>query len=151
MFSFAYFCILFAFICIWICAYKCIFVICIFLYIIAYEAYILHISFVHIVHIFCIFGTAYSCIFLKNGYFCILMPIMHVYAYFELTIVTESTRQAARLAGLWWSLGVRVPSTVCRQNCCGGDSIVAWLWRGLSRAAWCPADFANAQRCWLRR
>ena len=61
---------------------KCIFVICIFLYILAYKTYILHISFVHIWHIFCIFGTAFSCIF-WNAYFCIFMHIMHISANCE--------------------------------------------------------------------
>ena len=84
--SFAYFCMFYAYMCLWIFAYEWIFVICIDLYILAYKTYILHISFVHMVHIFCIFGTAYSCIF-WNAFFCILMQIMHLYAYFEFSCI----------------------------------------------------------------
>ena len=91
---------IFANFCIRIFACKCIFVICILLYMVTYKTYILHVSFVHILHIFCIFDTAYSCIFwtLIWQWFLHLDAYYAYNAYFELTIVTESTLRAARQA-----------------------------------------------------
>ena len=130
----------------------------------------MHICDLHIVtyktlqwHIFCKFRLCIFCIFSAylvlhilayfgrwfDSEFCILMHIMHIMHILSWQLLL---RARFGLRGRqWWSLCLRVPSAVCWQNCFGGDTIVPWLLRGLSRAESLWFLAANTQRCWLHR